>query len=331
MSIRRGESLRCGIILAGGDGLRLKPFIRTLWGVDIPKQYTSFTGSRSLLEHTIDRAENLVSPECLFTVIARHHLQHSEVCRQIRFRPSGRVIFQPMNRETGPGIMLALAHLVSHYPNSTVALYPADHFILQEDLFVEYMRQAFEAVEAFPSKIVFLGADASEAKAEYGYILPEDPEPYSGFPMKRVKAFVERPTHQIARQVIGLGAMWNTMAMCFKPEVLMQLIALAVPDLHRWYQRISKILKTSRESLGLEKIYRDMTSMEFSGDLLGRLEIHSRNQLFALPMKGIIWSDWDSADRILSVTQSFASPGLLTDELQPRDIGIPLPLAQGAA
>jgi hypothetical protein len=74
---------RCGVVLAGGDGKRLQPFVRKLLGFELPKQYVSFTGNRSMLEHTFDRAEQLISPECLYTVVARDHLKHPEVCSQL--------------------------------------------------------------------------------------------------------------------------------------------------------------------------------------------------------------------------------------------------------
>lgn len=38
-----------GIILTGGDGKRLQPFVRTCFGNNRPKQYCTFFGDRSLL------------------------------------------------------------------------------------------------------------------------------------------------------------------------------------------------------------------------------------------------------------------------------------------
>src|SRR5262247_2694309 len=68
---------RCAIVLAGGDGTRLKPFIRELKGVNaLPKQYCNVIGSRSMLEHTFDRAERLIDPERIFTVVRQEHLPY---------------------------------------------------------------------------------------------------------------------------------------------------------------------------------------------------------------------------------------------------------------
>ena len=54
---------RCGIVLAAGDGTRLRPLIQRLRGKPLPKQYVSFVGTRSLLEHTFSRVESILPPE----------------------------------------------------------------------------------------------------------------------------------------------------------------------------------------------------------------------------------------------------------------------------
>ena len=101
-------SVRCGIILAGGNGERLRPFVQRLRGDDLPKQYVDFAGAGSLFEHTIRRAESLIAPSRLFTVVSRDHFAYPEVWRQLADRPGGRVVVQPENRDTAPGLLLPL-------------------------------------------------------------------------------------------------------------------------------------------------------------------------------------------------------------------------------
>ena len=50
------------IILAGGEGNRTRPFIEQWLGRHKPKQYCTFVGNRSMLQHTFDRADRLVRP-----------------------------------------------------------------------------------------------------------------------------------------------------------------------------------------------------------------------------------------------------------------------------
>ena len=42
------------IILAGGEGERTRPFIEQWLGGHKPKQYCTFVGKRSMLQHTLD-------------------------------------------------------------------------------------------------------------------------------------------------------------------------------------------------------------------------------------------------------------------------------------
>ena len=118
INVRFGGALRCGIVLAGGDGRRLCDFVRRELGIARPKQYINFIGKRSLLEHTLHRAEKLIAPERLYTIVTEHHLRNSEVRRQLAQRPDKTVMVQPENKDTGPGLLLPLHHLRGHYPNA---------------------------------------------------------------------------------------------------------------------------------------------------------------------------------------------------------------------
>ena len=47
------------IILAGGNGERMRPLTEQWLGYHKPKQFCSFVGKRSLLQHTWDRADQI--------------------------------------------------------------------------------------------------------------------------------------------------------------------------------------------------------------------------------------------------------------------------------
>jgi hypothetical protein len=65
------------IILAGGEGERMQSFIQRRFGETKPKQYCTFVGSRSLLQHAVDRADALTSPKRRIVVAAKHHEPYS--------------------------------------------------------------------------------------------------------------------------------------------------------------------------------------------------------------------------------------------------------------
>src|SRR3990172_8215851 len=132
------EPVRCGIILAGGEGKRLRPLVLRLRGDTLPKQYVRFIGTRSMLEHTYHRVEKLITSQHIFTVVCKDHLSHPEVRQQLSSRWPGTVVVQPVNKETGPGVLLPLMHVYKRFPDSTAVILPSDHFILEEELFMAH-------------------------------------------------------------------------------------------------------------------------------------------------------------------------------------------------
>ena len=153
---------RWGIILSGGNGTRLRDLVYHKRADYLPKQYLNFIGKRSMLEHTLHRAEKLIPAQKLLVVITKEHLQFDEVRRQIASRPQECIIIQPENKDTGPGILLPLMHLHKRSPDAIVTLFPSDHFILEEDLFMQHVERAFRIVESDGARIVLFGTEPNE-------------------------------------------------------------------------------------------------------------------------------------------------------------------------
>ena len=64
---------RWGIILAGGDGTRLKNLTRLVCGDDRPKQFCPLVGKDTLVEQTRKRAERCISSEQILFLLTRSH------------------------------------------------------------------------------------------------------------------------------------------------------------------------------------------------------------------------------------------------------------------
>jgi mannose-1-phosphate guanylyltransferase len=298
---KNNPGVRCGIILAGGEGKRLWPLIHKLRGDALPKQYVNFIGRRSMLEHTYHRAEKLIPPDRLFTVVNEDHLRYPDVCRQLSVRPPETVVLQPENKETGPGLLLPLMRLAKRDPESLVAVFPSDHFILEEDLFMGYVDLACRVVERDPSRLVLLGVEPYGLEPEYGYILPGAEVKDSAFSgLHPVLWFIEKPGPNVARELVQRGGLWNTLVMAFKARTMLSLMCRAVPTLYSAFQRIGKALGTAREIDEVKEIYRDMKPLNLSRELLAVLPILAPVRLSVLPVRGVFWSDWGSEIRILN-------------------------------
>ena len=61
-NLSRPASHRWSLVLAGGKGQRTRPFVEQWLGAYKPKQFCSFVGTQSMLQHTWDRADRL-TPE----------------------------------------------------------------------------------------------------------------------------------------------------------------------------------------------------------------------------------------------------------------------------
>ncbi len=291
--------VRCGIVLAGGAGDRLRSFVYRLRGDALPKQYVPFTGARSLLAQTFDRVERIIPPERVWTVATESHLQFPEAEDQLGARSPGTVILQPENRETAPGVLLPLAHLEARYPNAVVGLFPSDHFIDPEGLFMGYVDLAFQAVEADADGMVLLGAEPDRVESEYGYIVPAARASGRALPgVRRVATFVEKPDPGHAADLAAHGALWNTMVTVCRPRTLRQAVARVAPALHRAFERVRGALGTADEARVVEEVYRDLPPVNFSRAVLEAMPSRRSPSLFVLPVRGVYWSDWGSEQRI---------------------------------
>lgn len=292
-------STRCGIILAGGEGRRLEPFVRQWRGDDLPKQYVDFTGAGSLLEQTWRRAERLIPAQRLLTIVNRFHLSYREVCRQLASRPAGNVVVQPENKETGPGLLLSLLHVHRRDPDAVAVIFPSDHFIREEGLFMGHVDLACRVVGRKPDALVLLGMEPDGPEQDYGYILPDRRrEDSAGDCVRHILQFVEKPDRSEAEGLIRTGALWNSFVMVARVERLLILMRWLAPALYQVFDRVREAIGTAREQETTEEVYRSLVPVNFSTSILQTAAAHRIAQLLVLPVRGVGWSDWGSVARL---------------------------------
>jgi mannose-1-phosphate guanylyltransferase len=253
-----------------------------------------------MLEHTFQRAEKLIPPEKILTIVGKHHLQHVEVRRQLSGLDKGTIIIQPANKETGPGILLPLMYLYKRCPDAIVSVFPSDHFILEEDRFMAHVDLAAQAVARNPSRIVLLAVEAHAPEVEYGYVVPWA---HGGeidlHGTRRVARFIEKPNKHAAQDLFDSGALWNTMIMVFKVKTLLQVSQDISPNIHRQFLRILNAIGTTDEQRTIDEVYRALEPINFSKGFLENISKVYPETISVLPVLQVYWSDWGSPQRLL--------------------------------
>ena len=73
-------------VLAGADGNRLELYFRQLGDESVPEHFANFAGSRSMLDHTFDRASWTIFRQRILAIVSTDHLPLPEVRRQLSRR-----------------------------------------------------------------------------------------------------------------------------------------------------------------------------------------------------------------------------------------------------
>lgn len=107
------QSDRVWSLLAGGEGERLRPFINRWLGEHKPKQYCTFVGTRSLFQHTVDRADTI---SCALRRIIVAATSHRHCLREQLAGKESTVVFRPANRGIAAGNFVPLALMLRNDP-----------------------------------------------------------------------------------------------------------------------------------------------------------------------------------------------------------------------
>lgn len=283
------------IVLAGGEGRRMRPFIRTWLGEERPKQYCTFVGSRSMLHHTWARACALVPPSRVVTVVADGHRRYLAGLQDA----PGPIVEQPRDCGTGPGVFLPAAMVASQDPSATVLILPADHFIHPEGPFLALARSACEVARQQRGRLVLLGAQPRTPDGDYGWIVAAD-APRGSEPL-RVLSFEEKPGRARAEAYFAGGGLWNTMVMAMRVDTLWQLGERLLPAMMRPFRELRRALAHPPWELPAVRVreavaaaYRRMPFADFSRHLVER----APEAALVMPLRDVEWCDWGRPERV---------------------------------
>jgi mannose-1-phosphate guanylyltransferase len=277
------------VLLAGGDGIRLRDLTLKIVGDDRPKQFCPIVGAESLLRQTRARLDPLFSGDRqVFVVSCAHERYYSKELADAR---DSLVIAQPTNRGTAVGIIAALVQIIQVDPDAVVGFFPCDHHYFDDESFRSTVRSATLCAEQFPRSLVIVGAEAEYAEVEYGWIEPGPPVwEAQGKPLCRVNRFWEKPALPRARTLLQSGCLWNTFVTIGCAATFLELVCSEIPDV------VLSITRALADK-DLASTYARLPSVDFSRDILA----HRANRLLVLRDTGSGWADLGSPNRVLGV------------------------------
>jgi mannose-1-phosphate guanylyltransferase len=280
------------LILAGGDGARLRALTRQIAGDPRPKQFCPLLDGETLLDRTRRRVDLFTRPDRQVVVVTRSH--------EAYFRPlvtdlaPDRLVVQPGNRGTAAGLLYPLLRIADLAGDVPVAVFPSDHFVDNDAAFVAAVSRAADALAAEPDRVILLGIEAASAETEYGWIEPaQTHDVASVLPIQR---FWEKPAPQLAARLLARGCLWNSFVMVGRVPAFIDLIQTGAPDLVRAFEPVHRVLGSPRERTVVDRVYASLETVNFSERVLEA----AADRLGVVRLKGVEWSDWGNAERVFA-------------------------------
>ncbi len=212
------------VILAGGNGSRLWPLSRQ----QLPKQFLALDGQGrgTMFQRTLARLDGLEHSSPLVVSNEQHRFVVAEQLR-IAGRASGKIILEPLGRNTAPAIAMAALQACREGDDPVLLILAADHHIPDECAFQAAVVSA--AVHADAGRLVTFGITPTHPETGFGYIQCGEPLGETG---SAIAAFKEKPSAELAHEYLESGRyLWNSGMFMFRASRFLEELQRLRPDI----------------------------------------------------------------------------------------------------
>jgi mannose-1-phosphate guanylyltransferase len=281
------------VVLAGGEGTRMRAWIKTSFGLSEPKQFCVLHGKRSMFQQTLDRARQIAPKSKIVAVTIRDFEQISKI--QIGKRRVD-LLVQPSNQGTTGAIYFALSYILWRDPSARVAIFPSDHFVEPEATFTKSIRGAIDLSALIPKKLVLIGATPDRVESDYGYILPGVTiASYGGNRLSSVISFREKPLAREISSIQKAGGLWSTFIIIGTVQVFFDVAATCIPKILDAFYHYQPTIDSYQKKASLACLSQSIAPSDFSKDILQYVPYH----LAMYQLNNVHWSDWGRPERVV--------------------------------
>jgi mannose-1-phosphate guanylyltransferase len=288
------------IVLAAGEGSRLRTLTTTSAGDAVPKQFCSLNGGHSLLEETLRRAAAVAPRQRVCAVVAAQHRRWWEPA--LWSAPPANVVVQPQNQGTANGVLLPLLYVLERDPAARIVLLPSDHYVRDEEVLAAALRAASTQIAFRRDEILLLGIEPEDVDPELGYVVPGRSDQRGAF---EVDEFVEKPSPTLARTLLERGALWNSFILAARGEALLGLYEQRFAQLViEMRHAVRRELRTNANGWAIGELYERLPEIDFSRHVLEGHE--SSLRVLQVPQCG--WSDLGTPRRVADCLARIETP-----------------------
>jgi len=285
------------VILAGGDGTRLRDVTTALTGEPTPKQFCRLLGPSTLLDETLRRLNGIVEDRRTALLVSAAHRRYYEPLRIAR--PQSLIIEQPANNGTAVGMTFALGRVRQIDRDAVVGFFPSDHHYADMSMFRSAVAAAYRIAARNRDHLVLVGATPSGPEQDYGWIEPGRPLdwPEADHAVFAVNQFWEKPAGVVASRLFRRRALWNTFITVGAVEAFRSALAATRPELAVALDQIAGARTTTAEGRIVDSLYSGSPRLCFSSQVLAL----APSRCVVVPLRASGWVDIGRPDRLAEI------------------------------
>ena len=265
------------ILMAGGVGSRFWPVSTQ----DFPKQFHDMLGTGdTLIQKTFHRLAQLIPEENIFILTNQRY--NDLVFEQLPMVTQRQVVLEPAMRNTAPCILYAALKIKKENPDAVMIVAPSDHWIEDENAFVQNVQQAFDFC-AKHDALMTLGITPTFPNTGYGYI--EFDKSFTK-DIKPVHQFREKPDYETAKSFLAQGNfLWNAGIFMWSVKNVISAFKNHQPNLYALFEKGIDSYNTKSEDDFIKENYGKAENISVDYAIM-----ENSNNVFVIPAT-FDWND----------------------------------------